>query len=348
MNKKILTFINTLFLILTLNINGQVNIDGIKIEKRKPLLEIGKETDDIYFNVPLFITYNKYDSLIYVSDSENHRIVVLDQNLKLIKTIGNLGQGPLEFNSLSGLAFNNDGNIFICDRLNQRIQIYKSLDDIKMFSLKNDKGGQLKYINVDKENRIYLNSPESGKLMVLYNEEGDEITKFGNLMVEGEIKEKIRGRYNEVFHVIDENENIYLAFAEYPVIRKFDKNLKLVYEINYDNLPEIEFATGIWNERLKKLKAKNPPGILGFPKNFLKGLTVDKKFLYIGLGAYSKLVNLTIYVLEKENGKFIKKIMLYNTDDSKDHAFTNFTVSDKFIYKIFNGDSISLIQKYKK
>eukprot|EP00002_Diphylleia_rotans_P006465 TRINITY_DN15826_c0_g1_i1.p1 TRINITY_DN15826_c0_g1~~TRINITY_DN15826_c0_g1_i1.p1 ORF type:complete len:743 (+),score=130.39 TRINITY_DN15826_c0_g1_i1:62-2290(+) len=58
----------------------------------------------------------------WVSDSDNHRIVVYSYDGDKIKTLGGPGVGDGEFNNQMGIAFGPEGNFYVCDYGNSRIQ----------------------------------------------------------------------------------------------------------------------------------------------------------------------------------------------------------------------------------
>ena len=62
---------------------------------------------------------------ICVVDSAEHRLLVLDAEGKICNTIGNVGNGPLEFLNPCGIAAH-EGRIYILDAGNRRIQILNS------------------------------------------------------------------------------------------------------------------------------------------------------------------------------------------------------------------------------
>ena len=61
---------------------------------------------------------------IFVSDGYgNSRVVKYDKNGVFLKMAGHRGTGPLEFNTPHGLAVDAQGNVYIADRGNNRIQV---------------------------------------------------------------------------------------------------------------------------------------------------------------------------------------------------------------------------------
>jgi hypothetical protein len=76
-----------------------------------------------------------YEKHLYITDKQNNCIIMLDFEFNKIKTIGSLGAYFNQFNKPSGICCKN-GILYICDHVNQRIQIYNKdlefIDTIKM------------------------------------------------------------------------------------------------------------------------------------------------------------------------------------------------------------------------
>lgn len=77
-----------------------------------------------FFNGPSDIEVDARQSLIYIADSGNNRVLVFDFHGKFLKAIGRKGQGPAEFSNPTGLCVLEDGGIAVADVGNARIQIF--------------------------------------------------------------------------------------------------------------------------------------------------------------------------------------------------------------------------------
>lgn len=60
---------------------------------------------------------------LWAADTGNHRVVVFDEQGRQIRTLGERGKGPLEFNYPTHLAVSRDGLVYVSDSLNFRVQV---------------------------------------------------------------------------------------------------------------------------------------------------------------------------------------------------------------------------------
>jgi len=117
--------------------------------------------DERHFNMPSdVITAPNGD--IFVSDghggNSNARIVKFAPDGTFIRTWGELGSAPGQFNGPHGLAFDSQGRLFVADRSNNRIQIFDQegnfLDEWYQFS-------RLSGIYIDENDVLYGVDSES-------------------------------------------------------------------------------------------------------------------------------------------------------------------------------------------
>jgi DNA-binding beta-propeller fold protein YncE len=100
-------------------------------------------------------------NLLYVCDIQNHRIVVLDKKTgKEIRSIGQRGMDPGQFNFPSNLDIDPDGNLYVSDTGNFRVQ---KLDpdgkSLGVYGTAGDAPGNLsrpKGVALDRENRLFV------------------------------------------------------------------------------------------------------------------------------------------------------------------------------------------------
>jgi uncharacterized protein (TIGR03663 family) len=75
------------------------------------------------FNEPKGLAVDA-DGNVYVADSRNHRIQMLDANGQFVRQWGGEGNAPGQFNEPWGVAVGPEGNIYVADTWNHRVQVF--------------------------------------------------------------------------------------------------------------------------------------------------------------------------------------------------------------------------------
>lgn len=109
-------------------------LSGRPAEKINTQWSISYFGEDDFFHQPSDIEVSPKQSLIYIADSGNHRIVVFDYEGNFIRIIGKKGKGPGEFVKPTGLYVSDDSSVAVADINNNRIQIFDSSGGI-LFSV---------------------------------------------------------------------------------------------------------------------------------------------------------------------------------------------------------------------
>jgi hypothetical protein len=116
--------------------------------------------EEITFYKPTGIAYNPIKNFFYVSETGMHRILVLDESGRIIKTIGERGNGSGQFNFPTHLWIDDDGRLYIVDSMNFRIQIFSAEGEfLSMFGEAGSSSGYLarsKGIATDSDGHIYV------------------------------------------------------------------------------------------------------------------------------------------------------------------------------------------------
>ena len=95
------------------------------------------------FNFPNGIRINKHNE-IYVCDTNNHQIQVLDTDLNPLRVIGHVGIAPRMFKSPYDLVFDEDDNIYVVENKNNRVQVLTP------------QGGHIRFIGTSGTNSLIL------------------------------------------------------------------------------------------------------------------------------------------------------------------------------------------------
>lgn len=173
------------------------------------------------------LTTNNLNS-IYICDAYHHCIQMTDLELNLMNEIGQQGSHYIDqFNFPCGLCYHND-YVFICDSLNQRIQIYnKHLAYQGTFDL-NYKPFQIKFT---KNSMCIRDNGENNSNFIYFYEHFNKIDQFQLKFKYGGHNGTIMQLYNYIYEYYCENKTIYI----------YNSNGELVETIKFDNVNNIKF-----------------------------------------------------------------------------------------------------------
>ena len=158
----------------------------------------------------------------------NNCILNYQLNGKFISRIGRQGRGELEFDIPFGLTIaESNGNIYICDRNNNRIQILNNEFSFKS-QIGNDKLKRPLDVKLSKEYIYVLDT--SNPCLHLFN--------YNHILQKSVIS---RGKEMEVidphFFFIDQTENILISDYSSNFISIFNTEFQLVHKISVSNNP---------------------------------------------------------------------------------------------------------------
>jgi hypothetical protein len=93
---------------------------GEKDENRAPAGSPGT------FNRPTDVTWDPQGNIFVADGYNNSRVAKISKDGRWIKAVGTRGSGQDQFNTVHGIAADNQGTIYVADRGNRRIQVYDS------------------------------------------------------------------------------------------------------------------------------------------------------------------------------------------------------------------------------
>jgi sugar lactone lactonase YvrE len=137
---------------------------------------------------PAGLAIDRENRLLYVSDVQLDQILVFDaDSLKLLRKIGTTGHNhelttPGDFAKPTGMAVDADGNLYVCDTLNNRIEIFDA--DGKFISTygKNGDGpgyfSRPKGVAIDADNHIWVTDGMQDRVQV-FNQDWQLLISFG-------------------------------------------------------------------------------------------------------------------------------------------------------------------------
>jgi tripartite motif-containing protein 2/3/tripartite motif-containing protein 71 len=131
--------------------------------------------DNLDLKSPVGIAIHPHSKNIYVTDSYNGCILILDPDLTLSSSFGSEGSGNGQFLSPCGVAFDSTGNVYVADSGNHRIQVFTAEGEY----LRKFDHGNLYDISIDSEDVLYVAENDSDRVL-LFTRKGRLMTLFGS------------------------------------------------------------------------------------------------------------------------------------------------------------------------
>ena len=80
----------------------------------------------LQFSTPFAIAYNHTNNRVYVCDTHNHRITILNHDLTFHGSFGRQGSQAGQFNYPQGISVSREGNVLVADFFNNRVQVFNA------------------------------------------------------------------------------------------------------------------------------------------------------------------------------------------------------------------------------
>ena len=172
--------------------------DDYKIQKisinGKCIKSVGEQgSGPLEFNVPSGLTISPITGHIYIADSYNHRIQVLNPDLTFTHAFGTKGSAEGKFNNPGYVALDRQGLVYVADINNLRIQIFSSEGQfLSQFFTKGPGPGQLlcpSGIVIDDNDLMYITEWDNhcisiftidGQFVGSFGEQGSSVGQFNN------------------------------------------------------------------------------------------------------------------------------------------------------------------------
>ncbi len=137
---------------------------------------------------PVGLAIDTANRFLYVVDTQQDQVIVYDADtLKLLRRIGTGGKNhflttPGDFGAPQGVALDSDGNVYVTDTLNNRVEIFDADGNfVSLFGKHGDGPGYFarpKGIAVDGDGHIWVADEMQDRLQV-FNREGQLLTYIG-------------------------------------------------------------------------------------------------------------------------------------------------------------------------
>ena len=187
---------------------------------------------------------------IYVFDDGNSRVVRLDSRGKFIAEFGQPGNGPdaIERAGLNdSIAVDENENVYVSDPATPKVLIFSSNGTFqRSFRVP----FPMTSIAVNKKREIFLtaDTSRSTELIYVFSETGKFLRRFGEKLVKS--PGSLARNMNIAVAACDGNDNLFVAFRSWPLIRRYSPEGKLISENQFtipaelirEALAEILFA----------------------------------------------------------------------------------------------------------
>ena len=168
---------------------------------------------------PVGLAIDTENRFLYVVDTQQDQVIVYDADtLKLLRRIGTGGKNhflttPGDFGAPQGVALDKDGNVYVTDTLNNRVEIFDADGNfISLFGKHGDGPGTFarpKGIAVDGDGHIWVADEMEDRLQV-FNREGQLLTYVG--VGHGELP----GQFKALVGVAIDKQNRVFTTEQYP------------------------------------------------------------------------------------------------------------------------------------
>ena len=145
----------------------------------------------LQFNTPIGITVHPTTGQIFIADTGNHRIQVLNNDLTYSHSFGKRGSSPKRFNYPFDVTFDNEGYLYVADNRNHCIKKFTSTGQhISTFSSEGSNPGQINIPTsiIINNNLLYVSELITNRISI-FDTNGCFIHCFGKRgSGEGELK----------------------------------------------------------------------------------------------------------------------------------------------------------------
>ena len=142
-----------------------------------------KDNGPLQFDHPTNIVFNTANKKVYVTDSWNDRVQVLNSDLTFSSSFGKQrGSGKGQFDLPYGITCDSTGNVYVADCDNHRVQVFTAEGKfLKMFGRCGAGRGELSVpigIAIDSNDMVYVSEWGNHRVSV-FTSEGVSVTSFG-------------------------------------------------------------------------------------------------------------------------------------------------------------------------
>lgn len=215
------------FLIMILM--GGCDAQGIYTGSPKSKASVLNQLDDGSFLGDNVTQLQVHQGRLYLNDIKNFRIVVFDDDLKLLRSFGQQGEGPGEFTYAGALAVGND-SVYCYDGGKRRIQVF-TLDGTYHRSIPTLARSIRTSLVVDNDGNLYFSSSSMDEPITKMSPGGAVIHQFGAWFgtTDSEVQNRLRSNRYLALHGSD----VLVSVGEsQPVIELFSLDGALLKQVD--------------------------------------------------------------------------------------------------------------------
>jgi DNA-binding beta-propeller fold protein YncE len=135
-------------------------------------------------SLPTGVAFNASNNKVYVGNTDNHHVQVLNSDLTFSGIIGKEGSGMGQFQSPHGIACDSTGQVYVADRDNHRVQVFTAEGSLlRMFGRRGQDRGELDLpvgVAIDTSDMVYVSEWGNHHVSV-FTSEGQFVTSFGKV-----------------------------------------------------------------------------------------------------------------------------------------------------------------------
>jgi hypothetical protein len=197
--------------------------------RMKPVYLSSQQEAGLKLSAPAAIAVARSGN-IYIFDDGNSRIVRLDARGKFIGAFGQSGSGPnaIERAGLNdSIAVDGNENVYVSDPATPKVMIFSSNGTFqRSFRVP----FPMTSIAVNSKREIFLtaDTARSTELIYVFSETGKFLRRFGERLIKS--PGSLARNVNVAVAACDANDNLFVAFRSWPLIRKYSPEGKLISE----------------------------------------------------------------------------------------------------------------------
>ena len=137
----------------------------------------------LQFNGPQGIAVHPHSNKIYVTEYNNDRVQILNEDLKFYNTFGSKGSDNGQFQRPYDISFDSTGNVYVADTGNHRVQVFTANGEyVRQFGKEGSGEGELNGpigIAIDTNDIVYVSEWNNLRISI-FTREGHFLRSFGS------------------------------------------------------------------------------------------------------------------------------------------------------------------------